>query len=154
MAEDDIKDAITRQAQRLGTKQNARRFYSPDELTSRASTTELNETLDKLEKTQYSSENYKKVSHLLLATNMISVGIDVARLNVMLLVGQPKLTSEYIQASSRVGRSLVWLLQCMMRPRAEIARILSNSSNITNLSIDMLSRQAQLRFPNRHAIGR
>lgn len=105
LAEDDIKDAITRQAQRLGTKKDARKFYSPDELTSRASTTELNETLDKLEKTQYSSENYKKVSHLLLATNMISVGIDVARLNVMLLVGQPKLTSEYIQASSRVGRS-------------------------------------------------
>lgn len=105
LAEDDIKDAITRQAQRLGTKQNARKFYSPDELTSRASTTELNETLDKLEKTQYSHENYNKVSHLLLATNMISVGIDVARLNVMLLVGQPKLTSEYIQASSRVGRS-------------------------------------------------
>jgi len=105
LAEDDIKDAITRQAQRLGTKQNARKFYSPDELTSRASTTELNETLDKLEKTQYSLENYNKVSHLLLATNMISVGIDVARLNVMLLVGQLKLTSEYIQASSRVGRS-------------------------------------------------
>lgn len=105
LAEDDIKDAITRQAQRLGTKQNARRFSSPDELTSRASTTELNETLDKLEKTQYSLENYNRVSHLLLATNMISVGIDVARLNVMFLVGQPKLTSEYIQASSRVGRS-------------------------------------------------
>lgn len=105
LAEDDIKDAITRQAQRLGTKRNARKFYSPDELTSRATTTELNETLDKLEKTQYSLENYNKVSHLLLATNMISVGIDVARLNVMLLVGQPKLTSEYIQASSRVGRS-------------------------------------------------
>ena len=107
LAEDDIKDAITRQAQRLGTKQDSRTrvFYAPDELTSRASTTELNETLDKLEKTQYTSENKKKASHLLLATNMISVGIDVARLNVMLLVGQPKLTSEYIQASSRVGRS-------------------------------------------------
>lgn len=107
LAEDDIKDAITRQAQRLGTKHDSRTrvFYSPDELTSRASTTELNETLDKLEKTQYTKENIKKASHLLLATNMISVGIDVARLNVMLLVGQPKLTSEYIQASSRVGRS-------------------------------------------------
>ncbi len=107
LAEDDIKDAITRQAQRLGTKRNARKFHSPDELTSRLSTTELNETLDKIEKTQYTVENHIKnrVSQLLLATNMISVGIDVARLNVMLLVGQPKLTSEYIQASSRVGRS-------------------------------------------------
>lgn len=105
LAADDIKDAIKRQAQRLGRQQSRRKYYSPDELTSRISTTELNETLDKLEKTTYSNDNYDKVSHLLLASNMISVGIDVARLNVMLLVGQPKLTSEYIQASSRVGRS-------------------------------------------------
>lgn len=76
-------------------------------MTSRVSTTELNETLDKLEKLEYSQENIlekKWASNVLLATNMISVGIDVARLNSMLLVGQPKLTSEYIQASSRVGR--------------------------------------------------
>lgn len=106
LVDDDVKDFIIRTANRMFT--GRRLIVNSDELTSRVSTTELNETLDKLEKIEYSKENIdnkRYAANVLLATNMISVGIDVARLNVMLMVGQPKLTSEYIQASSRVGRS-------------------------------------------------
>jgi superfamily II DNA/RNA helicase len=105
---DDVISHIRIMASRFGNPNSGRRVFGVDELTSRKSTTELNETLDKLEKTMYSSNDEyrnKGVSSVLIATNMISVGIDIARLNVMLMVGQPKLTSEYIQASSRVGRS-------------------------------------------------
>lgn len=106
LVDDDVKDFIVRTANRFFSLR--RSIIGVDELTSRVSTTELNETLDKLEKVEYSERNRtakRYASNILLATNMISVGIDVARLNVMLMMGQPKLTSEYIQASSRVGRN-------------------------------------------------
>ncbi len=106
LLEDDVKDFIIRIANRMF--KSRRIIVGVDELTSRVKTIELNKTLDKLENLEYSKTNIadkRYASNVLLATNMISVGIDLARLNVMLIVGQPKLTSEYIQVSSRIGRS-------------------------------------------------
>jgi hypothetical protein len=87
-------------------KELCRRLGSPVELTSRLSADEIPQILERLS-VNYprASENDDRPLDTLLATNMISVGVDVDRLGLMVVVGQPKTTSEYIQASSRIGRS-------------------------------------------------
>ena len=105
--EDDVRDMLNRAAKRVGGKR--RLIWSPEEMTSRVSTPDLNGIMERLERIRYSAKNIAAKKYpvdIVLSSNILSVGIDVARLNVMLMVGQPKLTSEYIQASSRIGRSL------------------------------------------------
>ena len=86
---------------KTGTFDERRFINQVLELTSRVSSTDIPESLQKLE-LEYPSQD--RPVDICLATNMISVGIDVPRLGLMAVVGQPKTTSEYIQATSRVGR--------------------------------------------------
>lgn len=88
-------------------KELCRSLGSPVEMTSRRTADEIPEILERLEvqHPRASKEPKDRPLDTLLATNMISVGVDIDRLGLMLVVGQPKTTSEYIQASSRVGRS-------------------------------------------------
>ncbi|HUO23053.1 MAG TPA: DISARM system helicase DrmA [Caulobacteraceae bacterium] len=77
-----------------------RAVREPLELTSRVSTDAVSAAKKRLEKAVSSDEGVD----VALATNMISVGLDIQRLGLMLVQGQPKTAAEYIQATSRVGR--------------------------------------------------
>ena len=67
------------------------------ELTSTRSQEELQRILQRLELAYETGESIDAC----LSTNMISVGVDVSRLGLMLVNGQPKSKSEYVEATSR-----------------------------------------------------
>jgi hypothetical protein len=75
---------------------------APEELTSRVNTAEISRTKELLSR-PYADRDHLDVA---LATNMISVGLDISRLGLMVVLNQPKTAAEYIQATSRVGRQL------------------------------------------------
>ena len=112
---DDIPPALEEVASRNGW--SSRRLVDwESELTGRISAREVPERLDAL------SREYREDfgCDFMAATNMISVGVDIPRLGLMVVDGQPKSTSEYIQATSRVGRSapgVVFVVYNAMRPR-------------------------------------
>jgi hypothetical protein len=92
------------------------------ELTSHLPSTEIPIVLKNLSVGIDSNDLNSEPIDLLLCTNMISVGVDIDRLGLMVINGQPKTTAEYIQASSRVGRpkgaaGLVVVLYNWTRPR-------------------------------------
>jgi hypothetical protein len=94
--QDDVHDWINLLTQGAG----GRELSEPIELTSRADSADIPKYLERMEVEVPDPDALDVV----LATNMISVGMDVDRLGLMAIMGQPQAAAEYIQASSRVGR--------------------------------------------------
>jgi len=107
IVEDEVRDRAARYgAQRrrvdpADTPFADRAIKEPMELTSRVSTDEVAKAKQRLEAIFGRDAETVDVA---LATNMISVGLDITRLGLMVVQGQPKTAAEYIQATSRVGR--------------------------------------------------
>lgn len=117
LVEDDIRTRV-RDADQRGFAKRTIRFGAVEELTSRKSGADIPRILERLDVVFDKAEEKQREDDLkagnqasprpydaVLATNMISVGVDIDRLGLMAVAGQPKTTSEYIQATSRVGRS-------------------------------------------------
>ena len=83
-----------------GLFRDRRQFSEVVELTSRVSTSQVAEARRRLERRFHEPDRVDCA----IATNMISVGLDIQRLGLMVVLGQPKTHAEYIQATSRVGR--------------------------------------------------
>jgi hypothetical protein len=94
----DVRDRLKVVAGRNET--TPRKITKVTELTSRVASSEIPEALKGLEKDLLSGD----ADDVVLATNMISVGLDIDRLGLMAVMGQPQSSAEYIQATSRVGR--------------------------------------------------
>ena len=110
--------ARRRVGERRGLFLDRRRFSEVVELTSRVPTDKVAEARRRLDLQFHENQRVDCA----IATNMISVGLDIQRLGLMVVLGQPKAHAEYIQATSRVGRDdarpgLVLTLLNVHKPR-------------------------------------
>lgn len=96
-------DDIPKRAELIAIDRARARKIQPTEMSANIASREIPEVLEAL-KTRRGSSG---AIDMLPCTNMFSVGVDVKRLGLILMNGQPKTTAEYIQASSRVGRDAI-----------------------------------------------
>ena len=98
---EQIRDTIIFLGNRRKEKTRLEKLAPPEELSGRKKSSEIPIIRNRLINRNFGGPGFIDI---ILATNMISVGIDIKKLNLMIVNGQPKTMSEYIQATSRVGR--------------------------------------------------
>lgn len=109
LVQDDVRSRIMFLVKRLNIQ--PKYIDNPVELTSNVDAIEIPLVLSKLENSfGVPGVPGPRPVDVLLASNMISVGVDINRLGLMVVAGQPKTTSEYIQSTSRVGRQFPGLI--------------------------------------------
>lgn len=110
-AELQVHDDVEARLEMLGNGKDrgSRSVETVIELSSRADSSQIPVRLKQLDRTFADGD----ALDVLLATNMISVGVDIDRLGLMSVMGQPQTTAEYIQATSRVGRQHPGLVAVM-----------------------------------------
>lgn len=101
----DIPNHLNNYYKKHGIRKDKRRYIKRSkvkELTSRLESSKVSDALAEL--SQPYSEKNNDAFDICLASNIIEVGVDIDRLSLMTIIGQPKTTSQYIQVSGRVGR--------------------------------------------------
>ena len=107
----DLENAVNTELQRHD--------YRPLEISEMTGSTSTSEVTRILEKVESSCPPPGEAPDAILATSMISHGVDVDRFNGMLFYGMPRQNTEYIQASSRIGRKHVGLVLMCLHPARE-----------------------------------
>lgn len=136
LLDDDINSRL--KVLRKKYKNARQRFLGFDgkkEITSRIPSYQIAEILEKLAEPFDPSKERQSCYDVVIATNMIAVGMDVDRLGLMAVVGQPKQNSEYIQATSRVGRKYPGIIFTVYNPYRP--RDLSNYENFVGFHSQM-----------------
>jgi hypothetical protein len=101
LMQDDVHDTIRLIAEARG--ETPRNLRAVEELTSRRSQEDIRDMLTEMEH----PAGHPGALDAVLATSMVSVGVDISRLGLMVVNGQPKTMAEYIQSTSRVGRAKI-----------------------------------------------
>ena len=103
LAQSDVVDHLRSIRERTGTPwEQLRRLRRIEELTGRLQDHEVPRMLESLQRRTTDRGNLVDIC---LASNILEVGVDIDRLSLLAVVGQPKTTSQYIQVTGRVGRS-------------------------------------------------